>query len=183
LYNTSPVFDERGKLLGTYRKVHVPQDPGFYEQDYFVPGERYRVFRTRYGRIGVLICFDQWYPEPARIVRLMGAEMIIYPTAIGTMRGVKQAEGSWRKAWTGVQRGHAIANSVVVATANRVGEEGTTKFWGGSFVYDQFGKTLAQADGNERVITATCDLDLAKDIEDGWGFLRNRMPGTYGKLV
>ncbi len=182
-YNTSPVFDEKGKLLGTYRKVHIPQDPCFFEQDYFSSGKRYRVFPTKYGRVGVLICFDQWYPEPARILKLMGADIIVYPTAIGTVSGVEQSEGDWRDAWAAVQRGHAISNSVIVAAANRTGAEGSMNFWGGSFAFDQFGKVLAQADEREAVLIAACDLDLAREVEDGWGFLRNRKPQTYkGKL-
>jgi predicted amidohydrolase len=183
VYNTSFIFDDEGEMVGSYRKVHLPQDPGFYERDYFCAGNRYRVFNTRYGRIGVLICFDQWYPEPVRILKLMGADILFYPTAIGTLRGIDQVEGNWQSAWVGVQRGHAISNSIVVAAVNRVGLEGDLSFWGGSFVCDQFGKAIAQADSRERVLTATCDLDLAKQIEEGWGFLRNRRPDTYAKLV
>ncbi|MGA2663802.1 MAG: carbon-nitrogen hydrolase [Nitrososphaerales archaeon] len=182
-YNTSTVYDERGRTLGSYRKVHIPQDPGFYEQDYFSPGDGYRVFETRYGRIGVLICFDQWYPEAARAERLLGAEMVFYPTAIGTVKGVEQVEGDWRQAWEAVQRGHAIANGLVVAAVNRVGLEKQTTFWGGSFVYDQFGKLLARADSRERVLFATCNTELGRDVERGWGFLRNRRPSTYGGLL
>jgi predicted amidohydrolase len=182
-YNTSLVYDEGGKLLGEYRKVHIPQDPGFYEQDYFTPGSDYRVFQTAYGRVGVLICFDQWYPEAARANRLLGADFLFYPTAIGTVRGIEQAEGDWKDAWETVQRGHAIANSVVVAAVNRVGVEGETTFWGGSFVSDQFGKVLARAGSSEKVLIATCETDLGKDIESGWGFNRNRKPSTYGRLA
>jgi predicted amidohydrolase len=182
-YNTSVVFNTDGRMIGSYRKVHIPQDPGFYEQDYFDAGTEYQVFATEFGKIGVLICFDQWYPEPARINKLMGADIVFYPTAIGTMKGVEQAEGDWQSAWEAVQRGHAIANSAVVAAVNRVGLEGEMKFWGGSFVYDQFGKILARADTRERVLVVPCDLDLAADIEKGWGFLRNRKPGTYGRIA
>lgn len=182
-YNTSVVFDENGKIVGKYRKVHIPQDSGFYEQDYFDAGNSYHVFDTKYGKIGVLICFDQWYPEPARVSKLMGADIIFYPTAIGTINGVEQTEGNWQEAWENVQKGHAIANSVIVATANRVGTEGDTNFWGGSFVVDQFGKTLVHADDTEGVYMATCDLNLAKDVEKGWGFLKNRRPDTYHRLV
>lgn len=182
-YNTSFIFDEEGEMIGSYRKVHLPQDQGFYERDYFSAGNRYRVFSTKYGRIGVLICFDQWYPEPARIIKLMGADMLLYPTAIGTVKGLDQVEGNWHAAWADVQRGHAISNSIVVAAVNRVGVEGDLNFWGGSFVCDQFGKVLAQAGSREQVLLATCDLDLAKQIEEGWGFFRNRRSDTYAKLV
>ncbi len=182
-YNTATVYDELGGMLGAYRKVHIPQDPGFYEQDYFTPGHGYRVFDTKYGRIGVLICFDQWYPEAARANKLLGADFLFYPTAIGTVRGIDQAEGDWKDAWETVQRGHAIANSIVVAAVNRVGVEGGTTFWGGSFVSDQFGKVLARAGVKEQVLVAACNLELGKDIERGWGFLRNRKPLTYRGLV
>jgi predicted amidohydrolase len=182
-YNTATVFDADGSMLGRYRKVHIPQDPAFYEQDYFRSGESYGVFETTMGKIGVLICFDQWYPEPARIMKLMGAQMLFYPTAIGTVTGVDQVEGDWQAAWEAVQRGHAIANSVVVAAVNRAGVEKEMSFWGGSFVSDQFGTTLAHAGAKEQVLVASCDLELATDIEKGWGFLRNRKPRTYGALV
>jgi predicted amidohydrolase len=182
-YNTAMVFDERGKALGAYRKVHLPQDPGFYEQDYFAPGDRYRVFDTKYGKIGVLICFDQWYPEAARANKLLGADFLFYPTAIGTVKGVGQSEGDWKDAWETVQRGHSIANSLLVAAVNRVGVEKDTTFWGGSFVSDQFGKVLGRAGAREQVLVVSCNLELGRDIERGWGFLRNRKPLTYGRLV
>jgi predicted amidohydrolase len=182
-YNTSPVFDQNGKILGKYRKIHLPQDPGFYEQDYFSKGNNFSVYETKFGKIGVLICFDQWYPEPPRILKLKGADIIFYPTAIGWVDGIEPAEGDWHKAWESVQIGHAISNSVIVAAVNRVGTERNMKFWGGSFVCDQFGKILAKADDQEQVIVAKCDLGLAKEIEDGWGFFRNRVPNSYKLLV
>jgi predicted amidohydrolase len=182
-YNTSLVFDEHGIELGRYRKVHIPQDPGFYEQDYFAAGSEYRVFDTRYGKLAVLICFDQWYPEPARICKLLGAQILFYPTAIGTVKGIEQSEGGWQDAWETVQRGHAIANSVVVAAVNRVGAEKDMRFWGGSFVCDQFGKVLVRGDAKERVLVASCDLQLGEDIERGWGFMKNRRPGSYKGLI
>jgi predicted amidohydrolase len=182
LYNTSVVFDEKGKMLGRYRKVQVPQDESFYEKDYFSNGSGYSVFKTRSSKVGVLICFDQWYPEPARVNKLMGAEVLFYPTAIGRVDGIEETEGDWHEAWEAVQRGHAIANSMVVAAVNRVGREGRMTFWGGSFVCDQFGKVLARADDRERVLLATCDLELGRQVEEGWGFLRNRRPATYRRL-
>ncbi len=182
-YNTCLVFDEGGLEIGRYRKVHIPQDPSFYEKDYFSAGSDYKVFETRFGNLAVLICFDQWYPEPARICRLLGAQMLFYPTTIGTVRGIEQVEGSWQDAWETVQRGHAIANSVVVAAVNRVGAEDGMEFWGGSFVSDQFGKVLVRGDAKERVLLASCDLKLGEDIERGWGFRRNRRPDTYKRIT
>jgi predicted amidohydrolase len=182
-YNTSVVFDTDGKILGKYRKVHVPSDPSFYEQSYFESGSNYRVFDTKFGRIGVLICFDQWYPEPARILKLMGADIIFYPTAIGLVKGIEQSEGSWQSAWESVQRGHAISNSIVLAAVNRVGTEKDMTFWGGSIVFDQFGKTLFRAEKDEGVFVTSCDFSLARDIENGWRFLGNRKPATYSRLL
>ena len=183
LYNTAVVFDERGRMLGKYRKVQVPEDESFYEKDYFSSGRAYGVFETTSAKVGVLICFDQWYPEPARVNKLMGADVLFYPTAIGRVDGIEEAEGDWQDAWETVQRGHAISNSMVVAAANRVGKEGRMDFWGGSFVCDQFGKILARADDGEQVLMALCDLDLGRQVEAGWGFLRNRKPATYRKLT
>ncbi len=181
-YNTSIIFDSDGVQIGKYRKVHLPQDAGFYERDYFAHGRSYTVVQTEKAGIGVLICFDQWFPEAARMNRLMGAEMLLYPTAIGTVSGIEQSEGNWQEAWEAVQRGHAVANSMVVAAVNRVGTEGGTSFWGGSFIYDQFGTLVARADDGERVVVAECDLDLGMDIEEGWGFMKSRRPDTYGRL-
>ncbi len=181
-YNTSVVFDEKGRMIGKYRKIHIPQDPSFYEQNYFAPGTHYEVVDTKVGKIGMMICFDQWYPEPARINKLLGAQILFYPSAIGWVRGVKPVEGDWHEAWESVQRGHAIANSIVVAAVNRVGVENQMSFWGGSFVCDQFGKMLIRGDDSERVLVTSCRLKLADEIEAGWGFLRNRKPKTYREL-
>ena len=183
LYNTSVVFDERGRMLGKYRKVQVPEDESFYEKDYFSSGSAYNVFKTAAASVGVLICFDQWYPEPARVNKLMGAEVLFYPTAIGSVEGIEETEGDWHEAWEAVQRGHAISNSMIVAAVNRVGREGRMSFWGGSFACDQFGKLLARADDKEQVLLASCDLDLGRQVEEGWGFMRNRKPATYRKLT
>ena len=178
-YNTSLVFDGRGKIIGKYRKVHVPYDSHYFEKSYFSPGSGYSVVRTPMGKIAPLICFDQWYPEPARICRLRGAQILFYPTAIGWVKGVEPVEGNWQDSWEAVQRGHAIANSIVVCAVNRVGVEGDMTFWGGSFVYDQFGKLLSRAGDTEGVFVVEADLTLGKEVEDGWGFLRNRKPATY----
>jgi predicted amidohydrolase len=181
-YNTCLVFDERGKTVSKYRKVHIPQDEHYYEQDYFEPGTKYPVARTRAGTVGTLICFDQWYPEAARISKLLGAEMLFYPTAIGWVKGIDPVEGDWKKAWESVQVGHAIANSLVVCAVNRVGTEGTTTFWGGSFVCDQFGKILFSAGDGEGVFTVDCDLRLGRMVEEGWGFMKNRKKETYSAI-
>jgi predicted amidohydrolase len=181
-YNSSVLFDQRGRILGKYRKVHIPQDQSFFEQDYFTRGNNFAVLNTKYAKIGLLICFDQWYPEPVRIEKLMGAEIIFYPTAIGWVKGIDPVEGDWHEAWQNVQVGHAISNSVIVVAVNRVGVEKDMQFWGGSFVCDQFGKLLARADDKEQVIVTSCDLTLGKNIEEGWGFQRNRVPRSYSRL-
>lgn len=178
-YNTSVVFDQEGRTLARYRKVHVPQDSHYFEKNYFSSGRGYAVADASCGKIGPLICFDQWYPEPARICRLRGAQMLFYPTAIGWVRGVEPVEGDWQESWEAVQRGHAIANSVVVCAVNRAGTEGDMTFWGGSFVVDQFGKVILRAGAEEGVFVATCNLSLGEEVEEGWGFMRNRRPSTY----
>lgn len=183
-FNTSMVFDENGKLLGKYRKMHIPQDDKFFEQNYFAQGDLgFQVFDTRFGKISVLICFDQWFPEAARVCALKGAEIIFYPTAIGRVDGIEQVEGDWREAWTDVQRGHAIANNLVVAGVNRVGREGCIDFWGSSFVSDAFGKIVVRGSEKEEVVIAKVDLSHGKDIREGWRFLHNRRPEAYKKIV
>ena len=178
------VFDEKGRFLGKYRKMHIPHDQSFFEQNYFEKGDLgYRVFNTKFGKIAVLICYDQWFPEAARIVSLMEADMIFYPTAIGTVDGLEQGEGNWQQAWEGVQRGHAIANGAVVAGVNRVGKEGKTKFWGGSFVYSQFGTLLARGNDAEGIVMAEIDTELGKNVKAGWRFFQNRRPESYGRLT
>ena len=184
-YNTAVVIDSDGKTAGIYRKAHIPYDPYFYEKDYFAQGEQeYRVYETAFARVGVLICYDQWFPEAARINALKGAEIIFYPTAIGYIKDHTSEDGDWHDAWRTVQRAHAIANGVHVAAVNRVGEEGWLEFWGGSFVCDSFGKVLEEASTqNEEVLVAKVDLGKNKQIQEGWGFLRNRRPDTYTPLV
>lgn len=184
-YNSAVVIDADGEVLGTYRKTHVPYDPYFYEKDYFVEAEpNYQVFKTAYAPISVLICYDQWFPEAARICCLQGAEIIFYPTAIGYVAGHTSQDGDWHDAWRTVQRAHAIANGVHVAAVNRVGAEGELEFWGGSFICDSFGKVVAEASvSKEEVLVASVDLAKNKRIQDGWGFLRNRRPDTYKALV
>ncbi|WP_394339996.1 agmatine deiminase family protein [Methanoculleus sp. UBA208] len=183
-YNTAVVIDADGRLLPAYRKVHVPYDPLFYEKNYFRPGDRYRVYDTRHGRIAVLICYDQWFPEAARTVALQGAEIVFYPTAIGRIAGEEPPEGDWREAWETVQRGHAIANSVHVAAVNRVGDEGDIRFFGSSFVADAFGNVLSRAsETDEEVLVVEVDLAGNEAVREGWGFFRNRRPETYGALT
>jgi agmatine deiminase len=184
-YNTAAVIDQTGQIIGTYRKAHIPQDPYFYEKNYFAEGNSdYGIFETIFGCIGVLICYDQWFPEPARINALKGAEVIFYPTAIGYVCGYTSEDGDWHDAWKTVQRAHAIANGVHVAAVNRVGVEGELEFWGGSFVCDSFGKVLAEASTTkEEVVIVQVDLCKNKRIQDGWGFLRNRRPDTYNPLT
>ncbi|HXX55035.1 MAG TPA: agmatine deiminase family protein [Methanoregula sp.] len=182
IYNAAAVIDTEGTVLPPYHKVHIPQDPGFFEKDYFYPGAGYMVYATRFGRIAVLICFDQWFPEAARAVALAGAEIIVYPTAIGHPGEEEPAEGSWQEAWELIQRSHAIANSVHVAAVNRVGREQRIRFFGGSFVCDAFGKVLAHAADREEVLVAALDLSMNRAVRESWGFFRNRRPETYAKL-
>ena len=184
-YNSLAVIDADGSLLPVYRKVHIPHDPLFYEQSYFSPGEEIRVYQTRYGKIAGLICFDQWFPEVARLAALAGAEIIFYPTAIGWIRGQEEPEeGDWHDAWETVQRGHAIANSVCVVAVNRVGREEDLVFWGRSFVCDCFGKILARASSSdEEVLLVPLDLDKNQAVQEGWGFFRCRRPDLYWPLI
>jgi agmatine deiminase len=184
-YNSAAVIGTDGQLLGVYRKIHVPYDPYFYEKNYFTEGtEPYRVYDVGCAKIGVLICYDQWFPEAARINTLQGADIIFYPTAIGYVKGYTSEDGDWHDAWRTVQRAHAITNGVHVAAVNRVGEEDELEFWGGSFVCDAFGKVLAEASTTEEeVLVAKVDLAMNEMIREGWGFLRNRRPDTYQKLT
>ena len=182
-YNTAVILGPGGMLHPVYRKVHVPHDPNFWEQDYFASGERFVVYDTPFCRLGVLICYDQWFPEAARAASLQGAELILYPTAIGRMADGVPEEGDWQDAWETIQRAHAIANSVHVAAVNRVGTEGDLRFWGGSFVADAFGNVLARAGDSEEVLLVEVDLSMNARVREGWGFMANRRPGSYGPLV
>jgi agmatine deiminase len=183
-YNSAVIIRPNGTIGRVYRKVHIPQDPHYYEKEYFSPGSGYVVEDTPFGRIAVLICYDQWFPEAARVVSLMGAQVILYPTALGTIRGMEDpCEGDWEEAWQTVQRGHAIANGIHLAAVNRVGEEGDIRFFGGSFVCDAFGNVVAKAGKEEEVLIAEIDLSMNDLVRDGWGFFRNRRPETYGPLV
>jgi agmatine deiminase len=183
-YNTAIVYDDQGKSLGQYNKIHIPHDPGFYEKEYFEHGsDGYKIFKTKFGTFAVLICYDQWFPEAAREARLAGAEIIFYPTAIGNIVGYKP-EGDWHDAWETSMRGHAIANSVHVAAVNRVGVEGKVAFYGQSFLSDPFGKILKVADEKkEQVLVCKIDLERNTFFEEGWGFMRNRRPDTYKNMT
>jgi predicted amidohydrolase len=184
LYNTSFVIDRDGSFLGKYRKIHVPDDEFFREGRYFQPGDLgYRVFEASKARVGVLICYDQWFPEPARILALMGAEVIFYPSAIGYVEGVEQSEGDWAEAWETVQRGHAIANAVPVVAVNRVGREDRIVFWGRSLVIDAFGSVKLRAGGDEGIYLGEIDLDHGPLVREGWRFFEKRRPETYGTLT
>jgi len=180
-YNSAAVIDPRGRLLPTYRKMHIPQDPLFYEKNYFSPGDKgWRVYKTKFATFAVLICYDQWFPEAARMATLAGAEVIFYPTAIGTIVGYHSLDGDWHDAWETVMRGHAISNGVHVVAVNRVGREDRLRFWGQSFACDSFGKVLKRASASrEEVMVAKLDLAHNRRIREGWGFLRHRRPEMY----
>lgn len=185
-YNTTPVFGPDGKLLGMYRKTHIPEDILYHEQHYFAPGDTgINVFDTPHGKICPLICYDQWYPEAARIATLKGAELIIYPTAIGVIDDSVEENitGDWEGMWRAAQVGHAAVNNVYVAGVNRVGKEGSITFWGGSFIADPSAKVLAKAGNKEEIVIAECDLARVKPLQDAWRFLRNRRPEVYSDLV
>lgn len=183
-FNSAVVIDHAGKLMPSYDKIHIPQDPGFYEKNYFNQGKSgYKIYNTKFGRIAVLICFDQWFPEAARAVTLLGAEIIFYPTAIGYISSEKSFEGDWHEAWETVMRGHSIANSVNVVAVNRVGREDKLQFWGQSFITDSFGKVLKKASSaKEAILLGSVDLSLNQRIRNEWGFFRNRRPDTYTKI-
>ena len=184
-HNTAAVIDADGTLLGTYRKMHIPDDPQYYEKFYFTPGDQgFRSFRTRYGQLGICICWDQWFPEAARLTALSGAEIIFFPTAIGWLPDEKEEFGmtQWT-AWETMMRSHAIANGVYVATPNRVGREGNLEFWGASFVADPNGTVISRASHDqEEILMATCNLDLIDIVRTHWPFLRDRRIDAYEGL-
>ena len=185
-HNTTAVLDADGTYLGKYRKMHIPDDPGFYEKFYFTPGDLgYKVFKTKFATIGVLICWDQWYPEAARITSLMGAEVLFYPTAIGWAE--TQDEGTNTEqynAWQTIQRSHAIANGVHVVGVNRVGNEAGVNFWGGSFIANPFGTILYQASHqNEENIVQEIDLSKTDSYRTHWPFLRDRRIDSYQPIT
>ncbi|MFN6321437.1 MAG: carbon-nitrogen hydrolase [Bacteroidota bacterium] len=187
-HNTTAVLDADGTYLGKYRKMHIPDDPAYYEKFYFTPGDLgYKVFQTKFAKIGVLICWDQWYPEAARLTSLMGAEVLFYPTAIGWATAQDQATNDEQfNAWQTIQRSHAVANGVHVVSVNRVGLEqnGAMKFWGGSFVANPFGRLLSQAShDNEEVMVVDIDTQKTDSYRTHWPFMRDRRIDSYGDIV
>ena len=187
-HNTTAVIDADGTYLGKYRKMHIPDDPNYYEKFYFTPGDLgYKNFDTAFGRIGVLICWDQWYPEAARITALMGAEILFYPTAIGWATSQDQATNTEQhNAWQTIQRSHAVANGVHVVSVNRVGfeQDGRMKFWGGSFVSNPFGRVLYQA-SHETEETVVVDINTSDTdrYRTHWPFLRDRRIDSYQPIT
>jgi len=185
-HNTAAVIDADGTYLGKYRKMHIPQDPGFEEKYYFTPGDLgFRAWDTRCGRIGVLICWDQWYPEAVRLTALQGAQVIFCPTAIGWLAADQAAvRARQRASWLTVQAGHAVANGCYLAAVNRVGSEGSIEFWGTSFVADFCGQRIAEADVSETgVLYAECDLRALEVQRRLWPFFRDRRIDAYGDIV
>jgi N-carbamoylputrescine amidase len=203
-HNTAVVFEKDGTIAGRYRKMHIPDDPGYYEKFYFTPGDTgFEPIDTSVGRLGVLVCWDQWYPEAARIMALKGAEVLIYPTAIGYLEcptnrtdelcekeNTPEEKQKMLDAWIGVQRGHAIANGIPVITVNRVGSEKDPsgvlegiRFWGNSFVFGPQGEFLAHADENEACIEVDIDLNAGEEIRKIWPFLRDRRIESYDCLL
>lgn len=183
-HNTTAVLDADGAYLGKYRKMHIPDDPAYYEKFYFTPGDLgYKIFKTKFATLGVLICWDQWYPEAARITALMGAEILFYPTAIGWATSQNEATNTEQyNAWQTIQRSHSVANGVHVVSVNRVGfeQDGAMKFWGGSFVSNPFGSILYQASHDqEEVHVQALDLKKTDEYRTHWPFLRDRRIDSY----
>ena len=189
-HNTAAVIDATGEVRGLYRKMHIPDDPLYYEKYYFTPGDLgFKAHDTAYGRIGTLVCWDQWYPEGARLTALAGAEILFYPTAIGWHPSEKAQYGAAQaSAWQTMQRSHAIANGVYVAAVNRIGHEGDPKagieFFGGSFICDPFGVVLKEASRTEEeILVVECDRKVQEDVRRNWPFLRDRRIDAYAPLT
>ena len=185
-HNTAIAIDADGRLLGRYRKMHIPDDPLYYEKFYFTPGDTgFRSFELRDARAGLLVCWDQWFPEAARATALAGAQILFYPTAIGWQFDEgEEVDASQHDAWETVQRAHAIANGVFVAVANRVGREDGIRFWGQSFVSDPFGRVLARASATEEeILVVDCDLSRVERVRRHWPFLRDRRIDAYSDLL
>jgi N-carbamoylputrescine amidase len=187
-HNTTAVLDADGTYLGKYRKMHIPDDPAYYEKFYFTPGDLgYKIFKTKFATLGVLICWDQWYPEAARITALMGAEILFYPTAIGWATSQNEATNTEQyNAWQTIQRSHSVANGVHVVSVNRVGfeQDGAMKFWGGSFVSNPFGSILYQASHDqEEVHVQALDLKKTDEYRTHWPFLRDRRIDSYQPIT
>ncbi len=188
-HNTTALIGRNGNLVARYRKMHIPDDPRFYEKFYFTPGDAgepgWQAPETAHGRVGLLVCWDQWFPEAARLTALRGAQVLLYPTAIGYADEESPDERArQREAWQTVQRAHAITNGVFVAAVNRVGVEGELTFWGSSFVVDPGGRIIAEAPADgDHVAVVDCDLRLIDEARQGWPFLRDRRTDAYGGLT
>jgi N-carbamoylputrescine amidase len=184
-HNTAVIIDKSGKVAGKYRKMHIPDDPLYYEKFYFTPGDLgFQAHDTAYGKIGALVCWDQWFPEAARLTALSGAQFLFYPTAIGWLPNEEtEVNEAQHAAWETIQRAHAIANGVFVVVVNRVGREGKLNFWGQSFVADPFGRILAKASADEEeVLVVKCDLSKIDETRQNWPFLRDRRIDAYDGL-
>jgi N-carbamoylputrescine amidase len=184
-YNTTLIYDSKGALVGKYRKMHIPHDPNYYEQYYFAPGDLgYIQVSVGDTVVAPLICYDQWFPEAARVNTIQGAQIIFYPTAIGWFPQMKRDEPFSARRWEDAMRAHASLNGIFTAAVNRVGREGGLRFWGGSFVADPFGEIVARASrSKEQVLIATLDLNRIRASQEGWRFLVNRRPQSYSDLV
>ena len=184
-HNTAVIIDTNGEITGKYRKMHIPDDPLYYEKFYFAPGDLgFQTHDTSYGKVGTLVCWDQWFPEAARLTALGGAQLLFYPTAIGWLPGeTAEMNEAQHSAWETIQRAHAIANGVYVVAVNRVGPEGKLNFWGQSFVADPFGRIIAKASANkEEVLVVDCDLSKIDETRQNWPFLRDRRIDSYQAL-
>ena len=187
-HNTAVIFDSDGQMIGKYRKMHIPDDPCYYEKFYFTPGDRepgFHAQNTAAGKIGTLVCWDQWFPEAARLTALAGARILFYPTAIGWhLKDAKDVKVAQADAWEVMQRAHALANGCFVCAVNRVGREGNLEFWGGSFVVDPFGRILAKASAKkEEVLLVKCEMALIDYTRRHWPFLRDRRVDAYDGLL
>ena len=182
-HNTALVIDADGSVAGTYRKMHIPDDPCFFEKFYFTPGDTgFKCFPTRYGRVGVLICWDQWFPEAARLTSLSGAQFLFYPTAIGYQDEDAKESIQQITAWETIQRSHAISNGVFLGSVNRVARENALTFWGRSFICNPFGKVIGQADNEPQIVIAQCSLPEIESVRQNWPFLRDRRVDAYQGL-
>lgn len=182
-HNTAIVIDADGSIAGTYRKMHIPDDPCFYEKFYFTPGDTgFKSFSTRYGKVGVLICWDQWFPEAARLTALSGAQFLFYPTAIGYQDEDAKVSQQQISAWETIQKSHAISNGVFLASVNRVGRENALTFWGKSFICNPFGEVIGQAEDEPQTLIAKCPLSEIESTRQNWPFLRDRRVDAYQGL-
>jgi len=182
-HNTAIVIDADGSIAGTYRKMHIPDDPCFFEKFYFTPGDTgFKSFSTRYGKVGVLICWDQWFPEAARLTALSGAQFLFYPTAIGYHDEDAKVSQQQISAWETIQKSHAISNGVFLASVNRVGRENALTFWGKSFICNPFGEVIGQAEDEPQILIAKCPLLEIESTRQNWPFLRDRRVDAYQGL-